>query len=153
MDRQRASDFRLPRRMILRGRTPFRLLFEEGHTLRAGRILLKYRLLPRTNEYTGPEVVTAFIVGKRHGRAVDRNRARRLMRENWRLARPEFLQTLEQIGVRGRLEIGLIWSGPPAARSRPRFEEIAGDLERANRRLLQALEKNGSNMSEEPGNE
>ena len=125
--------------MILRGRTPFRLLFEEGRTLRAGRIVIRYRVLPPESDDPDHDLLTAFIVGKRHGRAVDRNRARRLMRENWRLMRPGFLRGLEEAGFRGRLEIGLIWSGPHAARQKPRFDDVAADLERGLDRLVAAV--------------
>ncbi|MCB0712381.1 MAG: ribonuclease P protein component [Ignavibacteriae bacterium] len=114
--------YRLPKEMILRGRDNFQMLFDGGRGLRSGNLVLKYRVV---EDRSPSRVATAFIVAKKHGRAVDRNRARRLMREVWRLAYPEVAEKLpENVFV----HLALIWAGPPAQVKSPEFWRIREDM-------------------------
>ena len=123
----------MPRALILRGRDNFTKLFAEGRSLRSGSLVLKVRVVAIGD---GPSVITAFIVPKRHGRAVDRNRVRRLIRECWRHERPAFLATLDRPLL---IHLGLIWSGPTAATRRPTHTEIGADLRNGLVRLRRHL--------------
>ncbi len=126
--------------MILRGRESFRLLFAEGRTIRSGSVLLKYRPARADEElHERPPVRTAFIVGRKYGRAVDRNRIRRLMRECWRHALPDFEENVGGLPGEIRLDIGLVWSGPPARESKGKRERICRDIRRGIARLAAEL--------------
>lgn len=72
---------RLPRRSILRGKDSFDILFKNGVRIAGEQMDLRYiaREAPET------KVLTAFIVGKKLGNAVTRNRCKRLLREAYRL--------------------------------------------------------------------
>jgi len=72
---------RLPRSNILRGKDSFDILFKNGIRIAGEQIDLRYvtRDTPKSN------VLTAFVVGKKMGNAVERNRYKRLLREAYRL--------------------------------------------------------------------
>jgi ribonuclease P protein component len=141
-DREATKEFGMPRALILRGRTTFATLFADGRSLRSGSLVLKVRVVG-TGE--SPAVITAFIVPKRHGRAVDRNRVRRLIREIWRHERPGFLATLDRPL---QIHLGLIWSGPTAATRRPTHAEIGADLRKGLVRLRRHLSIEDSTSSD-----
>ena len=132
-----AVGYGIPRALILRGRDDFARLFADGRSVRSGSLVLKYRVAgPDEPAVTEPSVIAAFIVPKRHGRAVDRNRARRLIRENWRRERPAFLASLDDPM---RIHLGLIWAGPTAATRCPTYDEIGADLRKGLVRLRKRL--------------
>lgn len=93
--------FRFPKSGILRGEKNFQHLFEHGTSLRGRNIDLKFLLLPRSSEMgktgqaglatgevsTQNECKIGFVVGKRLGKAVKRNRLRRQLKEAYRLNR------------------------------------------------------------------
>ena len=131
----------LPRRSILRGRKKFDRLFAEGKTLRAGDLLLRWYLvdaeeIEAKGGAAGP--LAAFVVAKRYGRAVDRNRVKRLMREAWRLQRPGLV---EQLDESARLEIAIVWIGPPAAKGRAKFAPLAANLAGGIDRLVRRISR------------
>jgi ribonuclease P protein component len=72
---------RLPRRVILRGKDSFDTLFKNGIRIAAGSIDLRYL----TRQDSNPSIHVAFVVGRRTGNAVVRNRCKRLLREAYRL--------------------------------------------------------------------
>lgn len=71
---------RLPRAAILRGKDRFQSLFSSSTVLRQPHVQLRFRVSPSTE----PSQQTAFVVSKRHGNAVTRNRLKRQMRECYR---------------------------------------------------------------------
>ena len=135
------SRYRLPKEMILRGRDNFQRLFAEGRGLRSGSLVIKYRVV-RTSSRSG--VVTAFIVPKKHGRAVDRNRARRLMREAWRHFYPEIGPKLPEESV---IHLALIWGGSPASVAKPALESIQRDMIKGIQKVISRLSEGGTTPS------
>ena len=133
--------YRLRKEMVLRGRENFRTLFEQGRGFRSGNLVLKYRI---AEDASASRIITAFIVPKKHGRAVDRNRARRLMREAWRLAYPSIAERLPENVT---LHLALIWSGPPAAAGRPEFGPMETDLRKGIGKLFARLFPRSDNSS------
>lgn len=72
----------LSRSKILRGRKNFQRLFdEEAVTLQKPHVNLRYRICPQET----PDCKMSFIVKKKLGKAVRRNRVKRLLREAYRL--------------------------------------------------------------------
>ena len=69
----------LPRSMILRGNNNFQRLFDQGSSLRARNIDLRYVILK------GESCLMGFVVSKRFGKANKRNQIKRRMREAYRL--------------------------------------------------------------------
>lgn len=86
-----SPSFHLPRRMILRGKRTFSILFSEGRSFQFDSFIFKYRLLTDS-----PEIKVAFIVSKKLGNAVLRNRTKRRMREAFRLHQHPLLAIAEQ---------------------------------------------------------
>lgn len=135
--------YRLPRKVVLRGRETFRALFAEGKGKRAGNILLKYRTVPAPGQQN---VMTGFVVSKKHGNAVFRNRVRRLMREAWRHERPEFVRQLPEDT---ELHMVLIWTGNSSAGKRPpELRAIHNDLTKVLPRIVTSL--SGEHASHSP---
>ena len=84
-----AGTFGLPRAYRLKG-PRFRAAFDAG-TTRAGRYVVMW--IRRTDAMPGQ---VGFVATKRmFARAVDRNRARRLMREAYRLTRPSLIEPVD----------------------------------------------------------
>lgn len=76
------KDFSLPRAKILRGRKNFQRLFESDvKIIRNSYINIRFRIYPEAE----PECLMGFIVKKKLGNAVKRNRVKRLLREVYRL--------------------------------------------------------------------
>lgn len=88
---------RLPSWHILRGKTVFQLIFQNGKVIPARYILLRYRIVP--DEPCDKRV--GFIVGKRLGKAVKRNKVKRHMREAYRTNKHLMadLLTQQQFGI------------------------------------------------------
>lgn len=85
---------RLPRRAVLRGRKPFKLLFQAGRSMRSPMFDFRYRWV----DTQPPVAKVGFVVGKRLGNAVARNRVRRQLREAYRLCAPGFAELAQRRG-------------------------------------------------------
>lgn len=72
---------RLPRSSILRGKDSFDVLFKNGIRIAGEQIDIRYI----AHEAPEKKILTAFVVGKKMGNAVERNRCKRLLREAYRL--------------------------------------------------------------------
>ena len=83
----------LPRQLILKNRRSFRRLYKEGKRLRNGPLLLFYRISSHRPFRVG------FSTGKQFTKAVSRNRARRLMREAFRLRQRDVQEGIDYIFV------------------------------------------------------
>ncbi len=75
-------NFSLPKNKILRGRANFQRLFSRKAIIfQSNNVLIRFRVY-----FTGEtDYKMAFIVPKRLGKAVKRNRVKRLLRESYRL--------------------------------------------------------------------
>ncbi|MFH5886095.1 ribonuclease P protein component [Halalkalibaculum sp. DA3122] len=86
-------DFSLPRAKILRGRNNFQRLFQPGATtLRNELVDLRFRIYPDCND----GCLVGFIAKKSLGKAVKRNRIKRLLREAYRLNQHILTSLFEQ---------------------------------------------------------
>ncbi len=88
------QDAGLPKTEILRGRRKFQQLFEQDAvTLHARKVQLRFKIYTDAEK----ECLMGFIVKKKLGAAVKRNRIRRRLKEAYRLNRhgfPELVQSL-----------------------------------------------------------
>ena len=82
------------RKMRLKQPREFSLVRLEGRRLALGCLIANWRPLP-----TGAPTRLGVITGKRIGNAVARNRARRLLRESFRLHQHELRQPMELVLV------------------------------------------------------
>ena len=130
--------YRLPKKMILRGRKQFETLFSQGQGFRSGEMVFKYRVVASTGL---PGLVVAFIVPKKHGRAVDRNRLRRLMREAWRL---EYSGFLSQLNPEGVVHIALIWAGRPARVATPNMTAVRENIIKGMQKMAARIQGSSS---------
>lgn len=79
-----AKDHTLPRSKILRGKKNFERLFRQGNLFKGRIIDFRFLTLSKdTSDQNG--CLMGFVVSKRLGNAVQRNRIKRLMREAYRL--------------------------------------------------------------------
>jgi ribonuclease P protein component len=76
-----ARRFTLPKSQILRGRRNFEELFSSSSLLTSSNVNLRYATYPNANK----PMLVGFIAPKKIGNAVQRNRAKRLLREAYRL--------------------------------------------------------------------
>lgn len=84
--------FKLPKSRILRGRRNFQNLFSDSLLIQSSQVTLRYTSYPNSSE--GFKI--GFIAPKKIGTAVQRNRAKRLLREAFRLQQQNLLTTLQQ---------------------------------------------------------
>lgn len=115
----RPGGFRLNKSEILRGYRAFSRVIGEGRSA----VRPPVRLFVRVNPTLGSTLKVGFSVSRSVRTAVQRNRFKRLLREAFRLNRPE-------TPLAGR-EIVLMYTGDPQAR--PSLVEIEGSV----RRLLE----------------
>ena len=88
---------RFPKSSRIQASTDFRAIREQGTRLSKGYILINWQSLPE-----GSTSRLGVITGRRIGKAHIRNRARRLLRESFRLHQHELLQPVELVLVARR---------------------------------------------------
>jgi len=74
-------DFSLPRSKILRGKKNFQRLFDKSTVISSGTVQFRYRFYKNPDE----KCLIGFIVPKKLGNAVSRNKTKRKLREIYRL--------------------------------------------------------------------
>lgn len=84
------NSFKLPKSGILRGKTKFEQLFSKGITVHGAVSSIRYILIKEE----APQQLMAFVVKKKLGKAVLRNRLKRLMREAYRHHQAQLLPLL-----------------------------------------------------------
>lgn len=90
------KSFSLPRAKVLRGRKNFQRLFEhQAKTIRDSHIQLRFR----TYREGDSECLMGFIVKKKLGKAVKRNRVKRLMKEAYRKHQSILCDTIATEGI------------------------------------------------------
>jgi ribonuclease P protein component len=75
-----SSSNRLPKKAVLRGKINFDRLFSKGKTIHGAVSSIRYIFI----EEEAPQQLMAFVVRKKMGNAVLRNRLKRFMREAYR---------------------------------------------------------------------
>ena len=83
----------LPRQQRLQRNYEFRRVYEQGRKVQ-GRLAVLY-----VRETDARQPAAGFVTSSRVGNAVERNRARRLMRETWRLNKHRLKPNLEMVMV------------------------------------------------------
>ncbi|MEP0005878.1 MAG: ribonuclease P protein component [Balneola sp.] len=87
--------FTLPKSRILRGKRNFQNLFSGTALIKSPSVNLRYTTF-NTSEW---DFKIGFISPKKTGNAVQRNNAKRVMRESFRLNQHEIIQTVQELGV------------------------------------------------------
>ncbi|OAN61375.1 hypothetical protein A8B79_07905 [Balneola sp. EhC07] len=87
--------FTLPKSRILRGKRNFQNLFSGTALIKSPSVNLRYTAF-NTSEW---DFKIGFISPKKTGNAVQRNNAKRVMRESFRLNQHEIIQTVQELGV------------------------------------------------------
>lgn len=87
--------FTLPKSRILRGKRNFQNLFSGTALIKSPSVNLRYTTF-NTSEW---DFKIGFISPKKTGNAVQRNNAKRVMRESFRLNQHEIIQTIQELGV------------------------------------------------------
>lgn len=127
-------DFSLPKANILRGRKNFQRLFKPGAvTLHNELVDLRFRI------YSDPEegCLMGFIVKKRLGKATQRNRIKRLLREAYRLNQHILTPVFEHTSISFH---GVLMASTIEIDFNTAGEQVADLLQRAKEHILPIIE-------------
>lgn len=116
----------------LSSRKDIETLFESGQTLSKFPIRLFWLTRPETS--VTPVSVMFSVSKKKFSKAVDRNRIKRLLRENYRLVKPGLY---EAIPSQTHMLLGILFTG----KELPAFEDIQKGLDVALERLVTLIRK------------
>ena len=138
----------LSKEEILRGREAFHSVFKEGNTVKGELLRLHIR------QGTSPDSVgvrVGFAVAGTFRLAVQRNRARRLMREAYRRSRPGLLVAFRE--AQTGADIVFLYHGGPDVRDprRVKMQEVLLDLDRLVAKLSGRLVKVGPPQEKSSG--
>lgn len=125
LGRSELSSLKLPKRSILRGRDTFKALFEQATIIRTPILTFRYRLTHDTHN----SLRVGFIAGKKIGKAHDRNRLKRLLRESYRRHRAFLESTL--VGTSYSLEAVILVYSKYAS-----YEEVEQAMKRIAKTLV-----------------
>lgn len=100
--------FTLSKQERLTSKKEIDILFVEGQSLTKYPVRLVWREAPLPPPGESPLKMMFSVSKKKFSKAVDRNRAKRLMREGYRLLKPELLLT---IPPEKSFHLGLIYTG------------------------------------------
>lgn len=100
--------FTLSKQERLSSRKEIEILFAEGHSLTKYPVRLVWREATNPSSGEAPIRMMFSVSKKKFPKAVDRNRAKRLMREGYRLLRPDLISTLPG---QKNYHLGLIYTG------------------------------------------
>ncbi len=100
--------FTLSKQERLTSRKEIEFLFAEGHSLTKYPVRLIWRETPNSISPETPIQAMFSVSKKKFPRAVDRNRAKRLMRESYRLLKPELFKSIE---TKKSYQLGWIYTG------------------------------------------
>ncbi|HEY6952508.1 MAG TPA: ribonuclease P protein component [Bacteroidota bacterium] len=128
---------RLSKSEILRGHESFTRVITTGHSISAPPVRCYYI----RREGTPPRILAGFSVSRNIRRAVDRNKAKRLMRESFRLNKYAMQQQSKENNV--SLDIVFMYSG---SRSALVGKVALKNVEEAVRKLTLMISKPGAGM-------
>jgi len=107
-----SPDLRQGRDRSLKRRVVMDRVFAEGKTAKAFPLIARFGQMEPDG--SAPTRVAFTVSKKRFRRAVDRNRIKRLMRENWRIHRSSFESALPK-GVQGAIVLIFVGKDMPTA--------------------------------------
>lgn len=116
--------FRLPRKRILRGRGAFEAVFDHGKVVRGQFVDVFYL-------WRGQELRVGFAVSRRVRRKVDRNRAKRRVKEAYRLKQDGFPEIGNTVLLAREGVLQAKWS------------DLIRDVEELGRKLTEMAERAG----------
>ncbi len=119
--------FTLSKLERLTSRKEIEFLFAEGHSLTKYPVRLIWRETPHSISPEIPVQAMFSVSKKKFPRAVDRNRAKRLMRESYRLLKPELFKSIE---TKKSYQLGWIYTGNELADFVTIQKSIAAALDR-----------------------
>ncbi|MGB9773580.1 MAG: ribonuclease P protein component [Bacteroidota bacterium] len=125
-------DEKLRKEEILRGRVAFRRVFQARESIRGELVRLHFRLSPTS---AASQIRVGFAVASSFRLAVQRNRARRLMREAYRLMKGEVIAAFRALNMDGEVIFVYHGGGDNADPRRVKRQMIDEDM----RQLFQTL--------------
>lgn len=118
----------LQKNEILRGEKQFQHVISEGTNFRAGSIKCHYMINSYNDINSRPVLRAGFSVPRRvSGKAVDRNRVKRIMREAYRVHKPALSEIVHR--QRCTLDMIFVFRGPTTTKPRYlKYRDVEEDI-------------------------